>query len=261
MVDTAAPAAPASAPASSPAPAAATPAAAAPSPSPAPASAPSSVATPAAAPAAPAASSRPSWLPETHWNPQLNAVNFDALQKDFETRAQLAARKPEDVKLLTKLPDDFKLPEGAQWKVNEKDPYIPELRQLAVKHALPQDVVNDLMLMDARVKLGAYQAEQVRLADENKKLGDNAGPRKEAILNWLKASGLEPDERVAIAAGLSEAVQITALEKIIQKIIGGVAANAGGQGAPAEPPKVVRSIEQRMYPNMRSVNDPERKAG
>lgn len=258
MVDNA-PAAPASAPASSPAPAAATPAAAAPSPAAAVPSGPAT--TPAAAPAAPAASLRPSWLPETHWNPQLNAVNFDALQKDFETKAQLAARKPEEVKLLTKLPDDFKLPEGAQWKVNEKDPYIPQLRDLAVKHALPQDVVNDIMLMDARVKLGNYQAEQVRQAEENKKLGDNASPRKEAILNWLNASGLDPDERVAIAAGLTDAAQITALEKIIQKIIGGVAANAGGQGAPMEPPKQVRSIEQRMYPNMRSISDPERKAG
>jgi hypothetical protein len=156
MVDNAAPAAPAaSAPASTPAPAAATPVAAAPSPA---AAVPSSPATPqAAAPAAPPASSRPTWLPESHWNPTLNALNFEALQKDFETRAQLAARKPEDIKLLSKLPDDFKLPEGATWKVNEKDPYIPELRDLAVKHGLTQDVVNDLMLMDARVKLGHYR--------------------------------------------------------------------------------------------------------
>lgn len=257
MVDNA-PAAPASAPASTPAPAAATPAAAAPPPSPAPAAA---APAPAAAPAAPA-SLRPSWLPETHWNPQLNTVNFDALQKDFETKAQLATRKPEDIKLLTKLPDDFKLPDGAVWKVNEKDPYVPELRDLAVKHGLPQDVVNDLMLMDARVKLGAYQAEQVRLAEENKKLGANAQPRKDAIVNWLNASGLEPDERVAIAGALTDAIHVTALEKIIQKIIGGVAANAGGQGAPAEPPKQERTIEQRMYPNMRSISDPvERKAG
>lgn len=265
MVDTA-PAAPASAPASTPAPAAATPAAATPPPSPAP-PAPASVAAspPAAAPAAPAAapaSLRPQWLPESHWNAQLNTINIDALQKDFEGKAALSARKPEDIKLLNKLPDDVKLPDGATWKINEKDPYVPELRQIAIKHGLSQDVVNDVMLMDARVKIGDYLAEQNRQAEENKKLGDNAKARKDAIFNWLNASGLEPPERLALAAGLTDAAAVTALEKVIQKIIGGVAANAGGQAAPAEPSKPARSIEQRMYPNMRSVNDPlERKAG
>jgi hypothetical protein len=212
-------------------------------------------------PPAPPPSARPTWLPETHWDTNLNALNLEALQKDFEGRAALAARKPEDIKLLTKLPDDIKLPQGATWKLDDKNPWTPALKEIAVKRGLTQEALDDLVAADARIKLANFQAEQSRQAEENKKLGEHAQARKDAIVNWLAASGLEPNERVAIAAGLTDAVAVEALEKIIKKVIGGVAPNSSGSPAPPSEQKPERTIAQRLYPNMPSAAAPQQKAG
>lgn len=264
-VSSPAPAAPAS-PAA--APAAAAPSVAAPPPSPSAAPAPAAAVAPAAAPApAPApASSRPTWLPESHWDATLNAVNFDALQKDFEGRAALAARKPEDVTVLSKLPADVQVPDGTTWKITDKDPLFQGLRQVAIEEGLPQSAVDKLIVMKARTDIADFIADQKAATEfeaaENKKLGDGAPQRKEAIINWLNASGLEPKERVAVAAALTSADAVVGLEKIIRKVVGGVPASAGGAPSPAAPaPQPPRSIAQRMYPNMPSRDATQQKVG
>lgn len=256
------PAAPAPAPAATPAPA---PAPAAPAPAPvAPAAAGTPPAgTPSPQPAAPPPppSARPTWLPETHWDANLNAINLEALQKDFESKAALAARKPEDIKLPAKLPDDIKLPQGATWKLNDKDPYVGMLRQIAAEEGLPQSAVDKFVVADARIKLANYQADQARMAAENAKLGEHGTARKDAIVNFLGASGLEPDERVAAANWMTDEVSVRAIEKLITKMIGGVAPNSSGSPAPSVEQKPERSLAQRMYPNMNSSVAPQQKAG
>jgi hypothetical protein len=255
MAETTATASPAAAP-SAPAPAAAPAAAPAPAPA-APAPAPS---VPPSEPAAAAATSiRPTWLPETHWDPKLNAINLGALQKDFETKAALAARKPEDIKFAPKLPDDFKPPEGMKVKFgDERDLRVPVLRDIALRHGLPQEAVDEMLIADARFQIAQIQAEGERLANEDKKLGPNHQARKDAVLNWLKAAGLEPDEAVALAMGVRSAHGVTALEKLMARQIGAVPSTSAGGGGPAPAPAPEKTLAQRLYPNMVSS---ERKAG
>lgn len=227
--------------------------------SPAPSASPATPATPAAAPAVPPSPApapapiaiRPTWLPETHWDAQTNQFNLQAFQQDFESRALLAGRKPEDVKFSIKFPDTVKLPDD--YKPTILEPYVAPLQQFALKHGLTNDALTELATLDAQVKLEQYNAETARLKAEEAKLGGNAPARKEAVLNWLKASGLTPDESVALAMGMTSANAIVAFEKIIGKANGHVPASAGnGVAAPTSPPAPQKSLAQRWYPNMPS---------
>lgn len=255
MVETTAPA-PAAAPAAS-APSAAP---AAPAPAPVAAPAPAPAVLPTSEPGAPSpASIRPTWLPETHWDAKLNALNLGQLQKDFESRAALAARKPEDIKFAPKLPDDFKPPEGVKVKFgDERDVRVPLLRDIAIRHGMSQDAVDELLIADARMQLAQIAAEGERLKGEDAKLGPNHQARKDAVLNWLKAAGLEPDEAVALAMGVRSANGVTALEKLMARQIGAVPGASAGTGGPAPAAAPEKTLAQRLYPNMVST---ERKAG
>lgn len=258
----AAPAAPASAPAPAPAPASSAAVAATPS-----AASPPSPPTAPAAPAAPvpaAASPKPTWLREAWWNPEAATINFTSLQQFEEEQAALAARKPEDIKLPTKLPDTVKLPEGTTYKIDDKDPYAAGLRQVAAEKRFTQEQIEALVVMDAQLKAERYTADRAYVAEENKKLGENAQVRKDAVVNYIAAMpGLEEGERIALSRGdPTKAAYITGLEKLIGKAIGTIpASSAAGLPAPptaAKPPE--KTLAQRMYPNMPSSANPQQKA-
>lgn len=242
MTDPTIPTTPA-APASS---ASASSAVAAPAPAPA-AAAPVATPSPAAAPVV----MRPTWVPDTHWDAQTNNFNLSALEQDFTSRAALAQRKAEDVKFSIKFPDTVKLPDDYKPKILE--PYVAPLQQFALKHGLTNDALTELATLDAQVKLDQFNAETERVRAEEAKLGANAPARKEAVLNWLKGSGLSGDEAVAIARGMTTAAAITALEKIMAKANGHVPATANnGTGQPTTPAAPQKTLAQRWYPNMAS---------
>lgn len=253
MVETSAPASPAASTAAAPSAAPAAAATGAPA-----APAPSAPATVPTEPTAAAPSIRPTWLPETHWDAKLNALNLGQLQKDFETKQQMMARKPEDIKFAPKLPEDFKPPEGLKIKFgDERDVRVPVLRDIALRHALPQEAVDEMLVADARFQIANIQAEEQRLLKEDEKLGPNHQVRKDAVLNWLKGAGLEPAEAVALAMGIRSADGVVALEKLMAKQIGMVpGTGAGGGPAVTAPPE--KTLAQRLYPNMVST---ERKVG
>jgi hypothetical protein len=199
-------------------------------------------------------------VPETHWDANTNALNLAQLQKDFETKAAMAARKPDDIKFAPKLPEDFKPPEGLKIKFgDERDVRVPVLRDIALRHSLPQEAVDEMLIADARYQIANIQAEEQRLAKEDEKLGPRHQERKDAILNWLRGGGvgLEPAEAVELAMSVRSAGAVQALEKIMARQIGMVpGGNAGGQPAVTPPPE--KTLAQRMYPNMVSS---ERKVG
>jgi hypothetical protein len=193
------------------------------------------------------------------WDANLNAINLTVLQQQEEARAALLARKPEDVKLPTKLPDDIKLPQGATWKLNDKDPYVTGLKEIAVAEGLPQSAIDKFVAMDARVKLAKFQADQAAFAAEDAKLGEHGPARKDAITNWIAAAGFDPDERMAAAKWMTDEVSIRAMEKIIRKNIGGIPHSTGAPVPPTADQKPEMTIAQRMYPNM--VSSAKQKAG
>lgn len=204
------------------------------------------VPTPAPSPA-PATATRPDWLPEAHWDTTANSIkpefgaHYGELatfhKTETEKAAALAARKPEDIKFEIVLPETVKVPDGMTLKIDEKDPRVPVLRDLAVKHGLSQDVVTSLIALDAQMQIEGHAAEQVRIAAEDQKLGANARDRKAAAGNWLKGmkdrGELTAEEYEASRAYATDAATVTFLEKLMAKAAGTV---PGTTPAPPPPP-------------------------
>lgn len=228
-----------------------------PAPSPSPTPAPSPAPSPSPAPAAVA---RPEWLPEAHWDPAANSMkpefgtHYAELatfhKTQTEQQAALAARKPEDIKIEVKLPDTVKVPDGLQVQINEKDPRVPVLRELAIKNNLSQDTINALVALDAQQQIEAHAAEQTRIAAEDAKLGANAAARKTAVGDWLKGmkdrNEITAEEFEAVRVYAIDAAAVTALEKIIAKANGTVPGHApGNPPKPAEVPMESRWYQQK----------------
>lgn len=232
-----------------------------PAPAPAPTPAPSGAAPAAPAPA-PAAPTRPEWLPEAHWDAK------DGIKPEFgthyselatfhktqtEQQATLKARKPEDIKIEVKLPDGVKMPDGVQLKIDEKDPRVPVIRDMALKHGWTQEQVNDLVTFDAMQQIAAHTTEQARLGEEKKKLGTNADDRIKAAAAWVKAlPGITADETSEIQILTATAAGVSLLEKLMAKASGSVPGAGGNPPSPPKPAEV--PIEQRWYGAQQKVS-------
>jgi hypothetical protein len=194
-------------------------------------------------------------LPEAHWDttassikPEFGAhyVELAAFHKiEAEAKAALAARKPEDIKFEVKLPETIKVPEGMDLKINDNDPRVPVIREMAIKRGWDQDTVNELVALDAQQQIAAHAAEQTRIAAEDAKLGATAKDRKAAVGNWLKGmkdrNELSADEYEAVKVYAIDAASVTALEKIIAKAAGSVPGHQPGNPTPpAQVPQAER---------------------
>ena len=207
----------------------------------------------------PPTATRPDWLPEAHWDAQTNAIkpDFGAHYNELatfhktqtEAQAALAARKPDDIKFEVKLPDTVKVPDGFQVTLDDKDPRLPLLRDLAVKHQWSQETVDSLVALDAQQKIAAHTAEMERIAAEDAKLGANGKARKEAVATWAKGlfdrKEISEDEYQEIRSTAAFAAGVTLLEKLIAKATGGI---PGAGGTPSSQPKPADlPMENRWY--------------
>jgi hypothetical protein len=221
-----------------------------PQPSPAPTPAP---AAPTPAPE-PVALVKPEFLPADYWDEKAG-IKTDEFAKHYGelTAAQqkLAERappaKPDDYKIEVKLPDTVKVPEGMTFDPS-KDPRLPVLRQVAHELGLTNTEVNRLVALDAELAIQNHTAEQARVAEETKKLGEKATDRIAAVTNWAKAlqtkGDLSADEFNEIRMTASTAVGVTALEKLMAKAAGTVPGHV-----PTPPPKVEpQNIADRIWP-------------
>lgn len=216
--------------------------------------------TPPAPPAgdpAPQQAQRPEWLPEAHWDSEGGAIKpeFGAhyaelsafRQTASEREAALKARKPEDIKLELKLPDTVKVPDGMEIKIDDKDPRIPMLRQVALERGLDQETVNAFVALDAQQKIAAHNAEVERIAAEDAKLGEKVGERKAAVGAWvdglLASNTITKDEHQELRLTATSAAGVTVLEKIMAKAAG----NVPGHVPPTPPKPAPQSQEQRWY--------------
>lgn len=209
---------------------------------------PPAVVTPPVTPPAVAIVERPEYVPETYWDGETKAIkpefgtHYTELstfhKTETEKAAALAARKPEDIKFEIKLPDTVKVPDGMDLKINDNDPRVPILRELAVKRGLDQDTVNDLVALDAQMQITAHAADIARVAAADAKLGANANDRKAAVGNWLKGmkdrGELDAGEYEAVRIYATDAETVTALEKIMAKAAGTVPGHQPQN--PATPP-------------------------
>jgi hypothetical protein len=208
----------------------------------------------------PPAPVRPEWLPESHWDTAANNIkpefgtHYAELttfhKTQTEAQAALAARKPEDIKIEVKLPETVKVPDGLQVQIDEKDPRVPVLRELAIKNNLSQDVIDSLVALDAQQQIAAHAAEQTRIAAADAKLGANAKERKAAVGDWLKGmkdrNEFTAEEYEAVRVYAIDPESVTAIEKIIAKATGNVPGHhPGNPPKPADAPMESRWYQQK----------------
>lgn len=168
----------------------------------------------------------PEGLPTQFWDAQANQVKLPDLIKSygeaatFKTQhdARLAAlpKKPEDYKIELKLPDTVKVPQGVEYKIDEKDPRIAPLRAYALKHQLSPDAVNELVAIDAERQIAAMVQAEADLQAEQKKLGENGPARVSAVESFLKAT-LTQSEYEELRSFIGNATAFAGLEKVIAK--------------------------------------------
>lgn len=203
---------------------------------------------------------KPDFLPAEFWDEKAG-IKTDDFAKHYgevtASAAKLAERaaavpaKPEDYKPEIQLPADLQLPEGVKFDP-AKDPRLPTLLKTAHEIGLTNADVNRLITLDAQFALASHAAEQVRLGEETKKLGDKANDRIAAATNWvngLAAKGdFTADEAAELRMTATTAAGVTALEKLMAK------ANGGIPGHVQTPPAAVgeKTIAERLYPNLPS---------
>jgi hypothetical protein len=195
----------------------------------------------------------PQWLPPNYWDGATGAIkpefgeHYAEAARGYEDFQRLSARRPDDIQIT--VPKDLKAPAGFALRINEKDPRIPALRELALKNRMSQQEVDQLIALDARQKIEEHAADVAKTAEDEKKLGANAGARKSAVTAWLGAladrGDLDPAEYEELRMTAMTAGGVTALEKIIARVNGTVPGNSPGAPPPAPP----KTLAERMYPN------------
>lgn len=173
---------------------------------------------------------RPEWAPETVWDDTAKSWNNDALKGQFEELGTLrtfkteadtaAAAIPKDAAgYKITLPEKFEIPKGLEFKVDEKDPNVANLRAFAVANKLPQETVTGLVGVYAGMLLEGLKADGEFLAKEKTALGAKADDRIDAARMWAEGT-LGKDKAGALAPLLETKAGVEALEAIIEKMAG-----------------------------------------
>jgi hypothetical protein len=171
---------------------------------------------------------RPEWAPEKYWDAAKNEVKGADLRKDFddlvafkaadESRRLTLPQKPDDYKL--ELPSTFQLPQGVEFKIDDKNPLWSQARAWAQKSGLTQEQFAEGIALIAGDRVGTQA--QIKAAYDNQiaKLGAAGTQRVDAVTTWLAAVGGEK-HGAALASILKQAPvasTIEALESVMQKM-------------------------------------------
>ena len=117
--------------------------------------------------AASPAPTRPSYIPETHWDATANKVRDDAaleahfnqvLARDAAAQSKLLTLPQNADAYKVELPKDFTPPPGVEYKFNDGDPLLAQARTLAHELGIPQEGFSKL--------LGLYAGTQVATAQQ-----------------------------------------------------------------------------------------------
>jgi hypothetical protein len=176
---------------------------------------------------------RPEGIPDSYWDAEKNTLKVDAaaLAKDLKERDELKTFKAaEDVKALSRpqkaddykleLPADFKPPAGVEFKLDATNPAMGQLKQVAHKHGLTQDAVNELIGVYAGNVVGTEAAIASARQAEITKLGPTAPARVDAVTQWLAGidSSADKGDAKALAGMLVTARHVEAFERIINRL-------------------------------------------
>lgn len=199
----------------------------------------------------------PEGLPADFWDADKGEVKFGDLGTKFgELSTFKAARdaelaevpaKPDDYKL--ELPADFKMPEGLEFKLDDKDPAFAAVRTFAHENKLPQKTVSALLAIEAQRQAADLQRSVDYVLGEEKALGANFPERKAAVEAFLRTNLSETHYeglRTRIDAGGAKAFE--AVEKLVELATAGGIPDSGNRGG-GDAPKLLKDI---LYPQKAS---------
>jgi hypothetical protein len=211
-------------------------------------------ASPSPSPAAPAPSdesaltpktpaTRPSFVPETFWDPQASTVREkefgDELNRltavDLENKARLAAvpPKPDEYKLVNT--SEFKLPEDFAFEFDTSDPIYGELRTWAQQNGLSQPAFSGALDMLVKHKMSEHNFVKAESAKQVESLGANGPQRIDTIKTWLKAR-LGADAAAVIMERPVIAAEVEAYEKLMAQFSNVVPFNNQHRATPDNQP-------------------------
>jgi hypothetical protein len=148
------------------------------------------------------------------------------------------------------LPADFKAPAGVEFKLDNTNPALGQLKAVAHKHGLTQDAVNELIGVYAGNEVATEATIAAARAEQVTKLGPSGPARVDAVTRFLKASGLEP-----LISGVTTAQQIEAWESHITKLTTQGAAQFSQSHRAAPEPDKIPGFENMSFAQRRLEQD------
>jgi hypothetical protein len=171
----------------------------------------------------------------------------DLVAHKAQTDSQkLSTPKPNEYQI--KFNDDFVLPQGVDWRWNEADPLLAQVRDFASTNNMTQDTFSKLLGLHAASQMKDMQEFAAAKAAEVQKLGDTANARVDAVKTWLKA--MAPDHFAGLARVLEmapSAATVRGLEALMHRYTtqGGGSYN-GAHREPIIPGKVSDAEYSKM---------------
>lgn len=136
-------------------------------------------------------------MPDNYWDEKGETVKGAELRKTFDELSSFKATQDIRAETVPKsareyeytLPENFQLPEGAQWQWDEKSPYLQQAREIAHKQGRTQEEFSELLGVYAAAKMHEAQEFDKLREEQIKQLGATGPARVEAIQTFLKAQG------------------------------------------------------------------------
>jgi hypothetical protein len=158
-----------------------------------------------------------------------------------EQNRLLATPKPGEYKL--EFAHDYVLPQGVEWKWDEANPLLGQVREFATAAGLTQDHFSKLLGLHAASRI----REDMAIADAHKaevaKLGENANARVDSIKTFLNGH-LGTKSAKALTETLFTARQVQAFEKLMHHF---VSQGSGGFRGSNREPETPGKISQAEY--------------
>jgi hypothetical protein len=146
--------------------------------------------------------------------------------------AKLSTPKPNEYKL--EFPHDYVLPAGVEWKWNEADPLLAQVREFASASGMSQDTFSKLLGLHAASGMRDIQEFSAARENQVKLLGENANARVDQIKIWLKSMVPEHFDGLAKVLEMAPtAATVKGLEVLIHRYVsqgsGGLKGNREAQ--------------------------------
>lgn len=181
--------------------------------------------------------SRPDWMPESHWDAKTGAPNSDLLKTDFAELGTLRTERdariasiPKDGAYKLEIPDTIKLPEGSRWEPEANEPITLAALAVFKEHNFTQAQATAVQGLWAGFLLNMQEAENKSRAETQAALGANANVRVDAAKKFLSANKLD-----ALSPALDTKDGVEAVEAVIQTMSGLKIQGLPNNGAPAKP--------------------------